>query len=133
MGMTDPISDMLTRIRNAQMVGRETVDVPASKIKQRIAEILVDEGYVSEVTLHHADQPQRKTLRLALRYSDHGPVIEEIKRISKPGRRVYIGKDNIPQVYKGLGVAIMSTNLGVISSREALKKGVGGEVLCTVF
>lgn len=133
MGMTDPISDMLTRIRNAQLVGKDHVTVPASRIKHRIAEILVEEGYISEVTLLKPDQPKEKTLRLTLKYSNNAPVIEEIDRVSKPGRRVYVGKDNIPQVYKGLGVAILSTNLGVISSREALKKGVGGEVLCTVF
>lgn len=132
MGMTDPISDMLTRIRNAQMVRKAVVEMPHSRIKARIAAILVQEGYLIKVE-EFEDAQGWKALRLGLKYHDNRPVIEEIKRISTPGRREYVGKDAIPRVYQGLGMAILSTNRGVISSREARKLGVGGEVLCTIF
>lgn len=131
MGMTDPISDMLTRIRNAQMVRKDQVDVPVSKIKTRIAEILMEEGYVSKVEL--VAEGKFPVLRLDLKYRKGRPVIEEIKRRSRPGRREYVAKDEIPKVYQGLGIAILSTSRGVVSNRQARKLGVGGELLCTVF
>ncbi|GAB0058004.1 30S ribosomal protein S8 [Candidatus Magnetaquicoccaceae bacterium FCR-1] len=131
MGMTDPISDMLTRIRNAQMVRKDQVDVPVSKIKTRIAEILMEEGYVSKVEL--VAEGKFPILRLDLKYRKGRPVIEEINRRSRPGRRVYVAKDEIPKVYQGLGIAILSTSKGVVSNRQARKMGVGGELLCTVF
>lgn len=130
--MTDPISDMLTRIRNAQRVRKGVVDMPASKIKARIAKILTDEGYIEGVE-ETTDAKGFKALRLTLKYHRNRPVIEEVKRSSRPGRRIYVGRDQIPQVYQGLGIAILSTSKGVISSRQARKLGVGGELLCTVF
>ncbi|OSM02462.1 30S ribosomal protein S8 [Magnetofaba australis] len=132
MSMTDPISDMLTRIRNAQMRRRQTVLVPKSKMKARIAAILQEEGYIDGIAEASCENGH-PALELTLKYVRNKPVIEEIKRISKPGRRQYVSKTEIPQVYQGLGVAILSTSSGVISSREARKLGVGGELLCTVF
>ncbi len=132
MGMTDPISDMLTRIRNAQMVGKEYVDVPASRMKMRIAEILTEEGYIDGLTAEN-DGRGFGVLRLTLKYHEDKPVIERIERQSKPGRRHYVGKDEIPKVYQGLGICVLSTNKGVISDRKARELGVGGEVLFTVF
>ena len=132
MGMTDPISDMLTRIRNAQAVKKGFVDVPVSKIKLRIGEILVEEGYVA--SLEELDSEDLKGLfRIALKYHDGRPVIEEIKRKSRPGRRLYVGRDSIPRVYQGLGISILSTSKGLLSNRQARKMGVGGELVCTVF
>ncbi len=132
MGMTDPISDMLTRIRNAQAVKKGYVDVPASKIKQRIAEILVEEGYIE--TVEPLDQTvAKRSFRIVLKYHEGRPVIEEIKRSSRPGRRVYVGRDGIPRVYQGLGISILSTSKGLLSNRQARKMGVGGELICTVF
>ncbi|MGN7611619.1 30S ribosomal protein S8 [Magnetococcales bacterium HHB-1] len=131
--MTDPISDLLARIRNAQMVGKETMDVPASRAKVRICEILKEEGYVEGYKVFSTEKGHRQ-IRLTLKYqANNQPVIESMTRISKPGRREYVGKDEIPRVNHGLGIAILSTNKGVISSREARKLGVGGEVICTVF
>lgn len=132
MGMTDPISDMLTRIRNAQMVRQESVKIPASKIKIRISEILKDEGFIESSAVSE-DAKGFKTLRLGLKYHEGRPVIEELKRISRPGSRRYVGKNDIPRVYQGLGIAILSTSRGVISNRQAKELGVGGEILCTVF
>lgn len=132
MGMTDPISDMLTRIRNAQMVRKDHVDIPASKMKVKISEILKSEGYIEDIEFL-GEEDKDKKIRLTLKYYSGRPVIEEIKRCSRPGRRSYVGNDGIPKVYQGLGIAILSTNLGVISSREAKKSGVGGELICTVF
>ncbi|MBF0416913.1 MAG: 30S ribosomal protein S8 [Magnetococcales bacterium] len=131
MGMTDPISDMLTRIRNAQMVRKDQVNIPVSKIKTRIAEILLEEGYVSKVEL--VAEGNFSVLRVDLKYRKGHPVIEEITRRSRPGRREYVAKDEIPKVYQGLGIAILSTSKGVVSNRQARKLGVGGELLCTVF
>ncbi|MBF0184585.1 MAG: 30S ribosomal protein S8 [Magnetococcales bacterium] len=132
MGMTDPISDMLTRIRNAQAVRKDYVDIPASKIKMRIAEILMEEGYVSGVEELPSETAQHY-FRVTLKYHAGRAVIEEIKRSSKPGRRVYVGWDEIPRVYQGLGICILSTNKGLLSNRHARKMGVGGELICTVF
>ena len=132
MAMTDPISDMLTRIRNAQMVGHAKVDFPTSKIKARICEILVEEGYVENVETLGTEEVQA-TLRVTLKYHNERPVIAEIKRISTPGQRLYVARNEIPWVKQGLGMAIISTSRGVLSSREARRAKVGGEVLCTVF
>ncbi len=132
MGMTDPISDMLSRIRNAQAVGKDTVDVPLSKLKLRIAEILHNEGYVGEVLVEEGSAAF-KSIRIHLKYHDNRPVIEEIKRYSRPGRREYVGVNDVPRVYQGLGISILSTSKGLLSNHQARKQGVGGELLCTVF
>lgn len=131
MGMTDPISDMLSRIRNAQLVRKDQVDIPLSKLKNRIAEILKDEGYIGNIEI--VAEGDFQLLRLDLKYRQGRPVIEEIKRRSRPGRREYVARDEIPSVYQGLGIAILSTSKGVVSNRQARKLGVGGELLCTVF
>jgi len=132
MGMTDPVSDMLTRIRNAQMVRKAHVDIPASKLKMSIGKILLDEGYVEEMTKPEEVNGLR-FFRLKLKYFGSESVIEEITRISKPGRRRYVSKDEIPRVYQGLGITILSTSKGVLSGKQAWKLGVGGEVICTLF
>ncbi|MBF0095884.1 MAG: 30S ribosomal protein S8 [Magnetococcales bacterium] len=132
MGMTDPISDMLTRIRNAQAVRKDYVDIPMSRIKMRIAQILQEEGYVMAVNELPSETIQ-KSFRILLKYHAGRAVIEEVKRSSKPGRRVYVGWDEIPRVYQGLGISILSTNKGLLSNRHARKMGVGGELICTVF
>jgi len=130
--MTDPIADMLTRIRNAQMAGLERIEMPASKLKAAIAEILKKEGYI--VNARTFRQRGKPYLRLTLRYDDEGrPAIREIVRVSKPGRRVYVGADELPRVKNGLGIAIISTSKGIMTDRQARKLRVGGEVLCTVF
>jgi len=130
--MMDRIADMLTRIRNAQVAGLEKVEMPSSKLLESLGNLLKDEGYVQTVkTFNHKGHPQ---LRLMLRYDDDGaPVIREIKRVSKPGRRVYAGADDLPRVSNGYGVAIISTSKGVMSDRKAREAHVGGEILCTVF
>ncbi|HIJ85768.1 MAG: SSU ribosomal protein S8P [Magnetococcales bacterium] len=132
MGMTDPVSDMLTRIRNAQMAGKKFVDIPTSRIKRRIGEILTAEGYIGGF-----EKPEEaddgRFFRLVLKYHLGKPVIEEIKRISRPGRRQYVRREKLPRVYQGLGVAIVSTSKGVMTGKEAGKQGIGGELLCTVF
>ena len=132
MGMTDPVSDMLTRIRNAQLVRKSHVDIPASKLKMSIGKILVEEGYVEELVKPETDSGERY-FQLKLKYHGNQSVIEEIKRVSKPGRRHYVSKDEIPRVYQGLGTTILSTSKGVLSGKQARKLGVGGEVLCTLF
>ncbi|WP_130469927.1 30S ribosomal protein S8 [Candidatus Magnetaquicoccus inordinatus] len=132
MGMTDPISDMLTRIRNAQAVRKDYVDIPKSRIKMRIAEILLEEGYVTGVEELPSEAAQQY-FRVVLKYHNGRAVIEEIKRSSKPGRRLYVGWGAIPRVYQGLGISILSTNKGLLSNRNARKMGVGGELICTVF
>ena len=130
MSMTDPIADMLTRIRNAQMVERAVVAMPSSKVKIAIAKVLKDEGYIDgfKVTSEEA-KPQ---LEIALKYYAGRPVIEKIERVSKPGLRIYKQKDDIPKVMNGLGIAIVSTSQGVMTDRKARATGVGGEVLCIV-
>lgn len=134
MGMTDPIADMLSRIRNGQTSGKATVDIPASKMKAHIADILVEEGYLKNVeVIKGTGAGGSDFIRVYLKYYRNKPVIEVIDRKSTPGCRVYVGKEGIPSVFQGLGVAILSTSKGVLSSRNALKKGVGGELLCTVF
>ena len=133
MAMSDPIADMLTRIRNANVRKHKTVDIPSSKMKLAIADILVKEGYVEKYEL--VDNGNFKDIRITLKYTADGAecILTGIKRISKPGLRVYAGKENMPKVLNGLGTAIISTNVGVITDKEARQKGVGGEVLCFVW
>jgi len=130
MSMTDPIADMLTRIRNAQMVERATVEMPSSKVKIAIAKVLKDEGYIDGFKL--GGEEAKPVLEIALRYHAGRPVIERIERVSSPGLRIYRGKDEIPNVMNGLGIAIVSTSQGVMTDRKARATGVGGEVLCIV-
>jgi small subunit ribosomal protein S8 len=130
MSMSDPIADMVIRIRNAQMVGHVEVAMPASKLKASIAKVLKDEGYIEDFALR--DNGVKKELRIGLKYYAGKPVIERLERISKPGLRVYKGRDDIPKVMNGLGVAILSTSRGVMTDRKARADGVGGEVLCIV-
>lgn len=130
--MMDRIADMLTRIRNAQTAGIEKVEMPASKTLLAMAEILQEEGYVSAVKAYN--HKGHRFLRLTLRYDEDGaPVIHEIKRISKPGRRVYSGVEDLPRVRRGYGVAVVSTSQGIMTDRKARAAKIGGEVLCTVF
>ncbi len=131
--MSDPIADMLTRIRNANMRKHDTVEVPASKMKIAIADILVDEGYIEKYEL--TGEGVQKMIKITLKYTANKAerVISGLKRISKPGLRVYAGKENMPKVLGGLGTAIISTNVGVITDKEARKQGVGGEVLCYIW
>jgi small subunit ribosomal protein S8 len=132
MSMTDPIADMLTRIRNGIQARHERVEVPASKLKVEIAKILKSEGFISNFKL--TEDKVQGSLRIYLKYSDNGePVIHGIERISRPGRRVYRTKTEIPSVLGGLGLAIVSTSKGVLAGHEAAKSGVGGEVLCQVW
>ena len=130
MSMTDPIADMLTRIRNAQQAQKAAVVMPSSKLKVAIATVLKDEGYIDEFAVRENDgKPQ---LDISLKYYAGRPVIERIDRVSRPGLRVYKGKDDLPQVLNGLGVAIVSTPKGVMTDRSARASNVGGEVLCIV-
>ena len=130
MSMTDPIADMLTRIRNAQLAEKATVQMPASKVKLAIAKVLKDEGYIEGFAM--VGEEERRQLEIALKYYAGRPVIEKIERVSKPGLRIYKGKDEIPRVMNGLGIAIVSTSRGVMTDRKARATGVGGEVLCIV-
>jgi small subunit ribosomal protein S8 len=130
--MTDPIADMLTRIRNALHIEQPFVDIPTSHIKLGIAEVLQREGYIWD--FHVLDTPPQNTLRINLKYGPNGEcVIQKIVRSSKPGRRQYVGVTDIPEVLNGLGISILSTNQGVLSHREARAKHVGGELLCNVW
>lgn len=133
MTMTDPIADMLTRIRNANTAKHDTVDVPSSKMKLAIAKILLDEGYIKSYEL--VENGKFNDIRITLKYgaSKNEKIISGLQRISKPGLRVYANKEELPKVLGGLGVAIISTNKGVITDKEARKLGVGGEVLCFVW
>lgn len=135
MSVTDPIADMLTRIRNALMRGHSQVAVPASKLKLAIAQVMKDEGFVEDVELSD-DHPQ-PFIRIALKYTrgrrERRPLIAGIKRVSKPGRRVYVGREEIPWVLGGMGIAVLSTSRGVMSDRQARRMGVGGEVLCHIW
>lgn len=132
MSMTDPIADMLTRIRNGIQAHHERIEVPASKLKVEIARILKLEGFISNYKL--VEDRNQGTLRIYLKYSQGGEtVIHGIERVSRPGRRIYRGKGEIPRVLGGLGLSIMSTSRGVLSGSEALRTGVGGEVLCQVW
>jgi small subunit ribosomal protein S8 len=130
MSMTDPIADMLARIRNAQTAGKTVVNMPASKLKASIAQVLKDEGYIEGFAVRDDDgKPQ---LDISLKYYAGQPVIEKIERVSRPGLRIYKGRDDLPKVMNGLGVAIVSTSKGVMTDRKARASGVGGEVLCIV-
>jgi small subunit ribosomal protein S8 len=131
-GMTDPVADMLTRIRNASSVYHETVDIPASRLKTEMARILKEEGYIRDYKI--IEDQKQNIIRVFLKYGPNRQrTITGLKRISKPGLRVYANKDEVPKVMRGLGVAIMSTSQGVMTDREAREKGVGGEVLCYVW
>ena len=131
MSMTDPIADMLTRIRNAQMIEQAVVAMPSSKVKLAIAKVLKDEGYIEAFKV--SGDAAKPVLEIALKYHAGRPVIEKIERVSKPGLRIYKGKDDIPRVMNGLGIAIVSTPKGVMSDSAARHENIGGEVLCHVF
>jgi small subunit ribosomal protein S8 len=130
MSMQDPLADMLTRIRNAQMAEKTVVSMPSSKLKAAVAKVLKDEGYIADFQVS-GDVKQQ--LSIELKYFEGKPVIEELKRVSRPGLRQYKGVEQLPKVRGGLGVSIVSTNKGVMTDRAARAAGVGGEVLCTVF
>jgi small subunit ribosomal protein S8 len=131
MSMTDPIADMLTRIRNAQAAAKAQVSMPASKLKAAIAAVLCDEGYIGDFSVMETDAAKAE-LTIALKYFEGQAVIDRIERVSRPGRRVFRGKDELPKVMNGLGVAIVSTPEGLMSDRAARAAGHGGEVLCIV-
>lgn len=132
--MSDPISDMLARLRNAIMARQSKVDIPASRLKIEIARILKEEGYITNYSLKTSEGSQTRTLRVFLRYGPKGEsVISHVQRVSKPSRRVYVGSKEIGKVLGGLGVNILSTSHGVMTGREARKANVGGEILCTVY
>ena len=130
MSMTDPIADMLVRIKNAAAVGKQTVKMPSSKTKVAIANVLKGEGYIADVRV--TENGAKAELELALKYYEGKPVIEEIKRVSRPGLRIYKGKDELPRVKQGLGILIVSTNKGIMTDRAARSAGLGGEVIALV-
>ncbi len=130
MSMTDPISDMLTRIRNGQKARKVSVSMPASNVKMAVAGVLKDEGYITD--FETSGEGAEKTLSVELKYFEGTPVIEKVERVSKPGLRIYRGKDDLPKVLGGLGIAIVSTSAGVMSDRQARAQGIGGEVICVV-
>ncbi len=127
--MSDPIADMLTRIRNAQSANKVDVTMPSSKLKISIAKVLQDEGYI---TAYSADDSVKPTLTITLKYYEGRPVIDDIQRVSRPGLRIYKSKDELPKILNGMGVAIVSTSAGVMTDRKAREAGRGGEILCTV-
>ncbi|HOP73580.1 MAG TPA: 30S ribosomal protein S8 [Bacillota bacterium] len=131
MVMTDPIADMLTRIRNATIVRDKVVEVPSSKIKKELAKIFKEEGYIADYEI--IDDNKQGIIRLYLKYNGKEKVISGLKRISKPGLRVYAGKDEIPRVLGGLGIAVLSTSKGIMTDRQARAEGIGGEVICYVW
>jgi small subunit ribosomal protein S8 len=128
--MQDTLADMITRIRNAQMATKETATMPSSKLKVQVARVLKEEGYITDFTVAEGTKPE---LTVTLKYFEGKPVIERIQRVSKPSLRRYMGKDNLPKVADGLGIAIVTTSNGVMTDRAARQAGVGGEVICTVF
>ena len=128
--MTDPIADMLTRVRNAQSAQKFDVTMPSSKLKLAIAKVLQDEGYIASFS---SDGTAKPSLTITLKYHEGRPVIDEIKRVSRPGLRIYKNKNELPKILNGLGVAIVSTSAGVMTDREARASGRGGEILCTVY
>jgi len=130
MSMTDPIADMLTRIRNAQSIGKTSVTMPSSKLKVSIAQVLRDEGYIESFAVNSKDG--KSDMSIELKYYAGHPVIDRIERVSRPGLRIYRGVGDIPKVMNGLGIAIMSTSRGVMTDRKARASGIGGEVLCLV-
>ena len=127
--MSDPIADMLTRVRNAQAASKADVTMPSSKLKLAIAKVLLDEGYIAGFA---ADDAAKPTLTVSLKYYQGRPVIEELKRVSRPGLRIYKNKDELPKILNGLGIAIVSTSAGVMTDRQAREAGRGGEIICTV-
>ena len=127
--MTDPIADMLTRIRNAQSAGKADVTMPSSKAKRAIAGVMKEEGYITDFSVSSDAKPE---LTITLKYFQGSPVIDELKRVSRPGLRIYKNKDELPKVLNGLGVAIISTSAGVMTDRNATAEGRGGEVICTI-
>ena len=132
MSFTDPIADMITRIRNAQLRTLNTVSIPSSKFRARILDVLKEEGYISDYKFL-SDTIKRGALIINLKYNNGLPVIKEIRRISKPGRRIYTKADSIPKIQSGLGIAIVSTSMGIMSDNDARSKKIGGEVICRVF
>ena len=130
MSMTDPISDMLTRIRNGQKARKVSVSMPTSAVKVTVANVLKDEGYITDFEV--SGEGAKNTLSVELKYFEGTPVIENVRRVSKPGLRIYRGKDELPKVLGGLGIAIVSTSAGVMSDRQAREQGIGGEVICVV-
>ncbi len=130
MSMSDPIADMLTRIRNAQLAKKKSVRMPCSNIKLSIADVLKGEGYINDFSV--VSDNNKSTLEISLKYYSGDPVIEQIKRISKPGLRIYKSSKNLPDIMSGLGIAIVSTSKGVMTERKARVEGIGGELLCTV-
>ncbi|HUL73138.1 MAG TPA: 30S ribosomal protein S8 [Vicinamibacterales bacterium] len=132
--MTDPIADMITRIRNAVHSRHQRVEIPASRFKTEIARILEQEGYIQSFKVLEGGEVARPTIRIQLKYGPHGEtVISGLERVSRPGRRVYLGRDDVPSVMGGLGTSILTTSRGVMTGREAVKAGVGGEVLCNIW
>ncbi len=132
MSLTDPIADMITRIRNAQMRKLNTVSIPNSKFRSKILKVLKEEGYISDYKFL-ADKENKGSLIIDLKYSNGLPVIKEITRVSKPGRRIYSKADSIPKIQSGLGIAIVSTSMGIMSDNDARSKNIGGEIICKVF
>ena len=132
MSFADPIGDMITRIRNAQLRALHNVKIPSSKFRAKILEVLKQEGYISDYKLS-SDKEKNKFLLVYLKYNNGIPVIKEIARVSKPGRRVYTKADSIPRIQNGLGIAIVSTSIGIMSDNDARLKNVGGEIICRVF
>ena len=132
MSLTDPIADMITRIRNAQLRTLNTVNIPNSKLRSRILDVLKEEGYISNYKIS-SDKRNNKFLLVDLKYNNGVPVIREISRVSKPGRRIYTKADSIPKIQNGLGLAIVSTSMGVMSDNDARLKKIGGEIICRVF
>jgi len=130
MSLQDPLADMFTRIRNAQMAQKKTVSMPSSKLKLSVAKVLMDEGYIQS---YESDSASKPTLTLVLKYFEGKAVIEAIKRVSRPGLKQYRGKDDIPDIAGGLGITIVSTSNGVMTDRAARAAGVGGEIICSVF
>ena len=133
MSMTDPIADMLTRIRNAQAVSKSSVDMPVSKIKLSVLKVLKDEGYIEDYQIVEGASISERRVTISLKYYEGQPVIESIQRVSRPGLRVYCNKNNMPQVLAGLGVAVISTSKGMMPDRQARAEGIGGEVICTII
>lgn len=129
--MTDPIADLLTRIRNAQMAGHQTVNVPHSKIKEELANLIKENNYLESVKI--TGEKTKKTLELTLKYINKSPAIEKIDRISTPGRRIYVKADKILKVLSGYGITILSTNKGIITGESAKKKNIGGEIICQIW
>ncbi len=127
--MTDPIADMLTRIRNAQAAGKADVSMPSSKAKMAIAQVMKDEGYITDFAVNGDKKPE---MTVTLKYYQGNPVIENMKRVSRPGLRIYKNKDELPKILNGLGVAIISTSAGVMTDKKARAEGRGGEVICTI-